>query len=153
MVEGDAQRLRQVLVNLIGNAVKFTNQGDVLIKVGLVANPAGERENPQALRLHFQVRDTGIGIQPDKLARLFRAFTQGDVSTARQYGGTGLGLTISRRLVELMGGRMWAESVPGEGSTSHFTINVAAVPESTPPPHTRKLAQLEDSKILILDDN
>ena len=122
LIEGDAQRLRQVLVNLLSNAVKFTERGDILIKVEKLVPPASETENPQALRLHFTVRDTGIGIQPDRLARLFRAFTQADVSTSRQYGGTGLGLAISRRLVELMGGRMWAESVPGEGSTFHFTV-------------------------------
>jgi CheY-like chemotaxis protein/HPt (histidine-containing phosphotransfer) domain-containing protein len=105
------------------------------------------------LRLHFQVRDTGIGIQPDRLARLFRAFTQAEVSTARKYGGTGLGLAISRRLVELMGGRMWAESVPGEGSTFHFTVNLGVVADSQPPPHAGRLARLADLKILILDDN
>jgi CheY-like chemotaxis protein len=99
------------------------------------------------------VRDTGIGIQPDRLARLFRAFTQADVSTARKYGGTGLGLAISRRLVELMGGRMWAESVPGEGSTFHFTAVVAAVPDSKPPVYAGRLPRLADLKILILDDN
>jgi signal transduction histidine kinase/HPt (histidine-containing phosphotransfer) domain-containing protein len=153
LVEGDAQRLRQVMVNVLSNAVKFTEQGDVLVKVDLVANPAGEQESPQALRLHFQVRDTGIGIQPDRLARLFRAFTQADVSTSRKYGGTGLGLAISRRLVELMGGRMWAESVPGEGSTFHFTINVGQVPDSVPPPYAGRLPRLADLKILILDDN
>jgi CheY-like chemotaxis protein/HPt (histidine-containing phosphotransfer) domain-containing protein len=153
LIEGDAQRLRQVLVNLLGNAVKFTEQGDVLVKVDLVANPVAELENPQVLRLHFQVRDTGIGIQPDRLARLFRAFSQADVSTSRKYGGTGLGLAISRRLVELMGGRMWAESVPGEGSTFHFTINVGTVADSTPPPYAGRLPRLADLKILILDDN
>ena len=153
LVAGDAQRLRQVLVNLLGNAVKFTEQGDILIKLDLLANPVTETANPAPLRLHFQVRDTGIGIQPDRLARLFRAFSQADVSTARKYGGTGLGLAISRRLVELMGGRMWAESVPGEGSTFHFTVTVAAVPESVPPPHAGRLARLADLKILILDDN
>jgi signal transduction histidine kinase/HPt (histidine-containing phosphotransfer) domain-containing protein len=153
LIEGDAQRVRQVLVNLLGNAVKFTERGDILVKVEKLAPPAGVTENPRALRLHFLVRDTGIGIQPDRLARLFRAFTQADVSTARKYGGSGLGLAISRRLVELMGGRMWAESVPDEGSTFHFTINVAAVPDSPPPPHTGRLARLADLKILILDDN
>jgi signal transduction histidine kinase/two-component SAPR family response regulator/HPt (histidine-containing phosphotransfer) domain-containing protein len=154
MVSGDAQRVRQVLVNLIGNAVKFTEQGDVRIKVDLLANPAAtEPEGPSPLRLHFQVRDTGIGIQPDRLARLFRAFTQGDVSTTRKYGGTGLGLAISRRLVELMGGRMWAESVPGEGSTFHFTLNVDTVPESKPPAHCGRIDVLADLTILILDDN
>jgi len=153
MVAGDAQRLRQVLVNLLGNAVKFTEKGDVLVKVDLIVGPSKEIEPGAPLRLHFQVRDTGIGIQPDRLVRLFRAFTQADVSTARKYGGTGLGLAISRRLVELMDGRMWAESVPGEGSTFHFTINLAAVPDATPPSHTGRLGRLADLKILILDDN
>lgn len=152
-VSGDVQRLRQVLVNLLGNAVKFTEKGDVLVTAKLISNPVNEAEVPSPLRLHFQVRDTGIGIQPDRLARLFRAFTQADVSTARKYGGTGLGLAISRRLVELMGGKMWAESVPGQGSTFHFTINVAAVPDSTPPPYAGRLARLVDLKILILDDS
>jgi signal transduction histidine kinase/HPt (histidine-containing phosphotransfer) domain-containing protein len=153
LIGGDTQRMRQVLVNVISNAVKFTERGEIFIKVALLASPAGETENPTVLRLHFQVRDTGIGIQPDRLARLFRAFTQADVSTARKYGGTGLGLAISRRLVELMGGRMWAESVPGEGSTFHFTVNVSAVPDAPPPPHATRLAKLADLKILILDDN
>src|SRR5665213_767704 len=153
LVEGDAQRLRQVLVNLVSNAVKFTERGDIFVKAELLVTPPGETENPRALCLHFLVRDTGIGIQPDRLARLFRAFTQADVSTARKYGGSGLGLAISRRLVELMGGRMWAESVPGEGSTFHFKVNVAAVPDSPPPPHAGRLARLADLKILILDDN
>ena len=153
LVAGDAQRLRQVLVNLLGNAVKFTDRGDILVKLDLLANPVAETADPPTLRLHFQVRDTGIGIQPDRLARLFRAFAQAEVSTARKYGGTGLGLAISRRLVELMGGRMWAESVPGEGSTFHFTVKVAVVPESAPPPHAGRLARLADLKVLILDDN
>ena len=152
-VEGDCQRLRQVLVNLLGNAVKFTERGDILVKLEMIASPATEIDQRPPLRLHFQVRDTGIGIQPDRLARLFRAFTQADVSTARKYGGTGLGLAISRRLVELMGGRMWAESVPGEGSTFHFTINVASVADASPPAHTGRLPRLADLKILILDDN
>ncbi len=153
LIEGDAQRVRQVLVNLLSNAVKFTERGDVLVKVEKLTPPVNVLENAAALRLHFLVRDTGIGIPPDRLARLFRAFSQGDVSTSRKYGGTGLGLAISRRLVELMGGRMWAESVPGEGSTFHFTINVVAVPDSPPPPHAGRLARLADLNILILDDN
>ena len=153
MIVGDGQRLRQVLVNLLGNAVKFTEKGDVLVRVDGIPAAAGEPTNPAQLRLHFQVRDTGIGIPPDRLARLFRAFTQGDASTSRQYGGTGLGLAISRRLVELMGGRMWAESVLGQGSTFHFTVSVGAVPESGPPAHAGRNERLADLKILILDDN
>jgi len=153
VVAGDGQRLRQVLVNLLGNAVKFTEKGDILVKVDLVETSVPETGNPPPIRLHFQVRDTGIGIPSDRLARLFRAFSQAHVSTSRKYGGTGLGLAISRRLVELMGGRMWAESVPAEGSTFHFTINVGVVPESKPPPFAGKLPRLADLKILILEDN
>jgi signal transduction histidine kinase/HPt (histidine-containing phosphotransfer) domain-containing protein len=151
-VEGDAQRLRQVLVNLVGNALKFTERGSVIISVEKLA-PADATENPAALRLHFAVRDTGIGIQPDRLARLFRPFSQADVSTARKYGGTGLGLVISRKLVELMGGRMWAESLPGEGSTFHFTINLTTPEGSTPPAFAKRQLQLAELKILILEDN
>jgi signal transduction histidine kinase/HPt (histidine-containing phosphotransfer) domain-containing protein len=153
LLEGDAQRLRQVLVNLIGNAVKFTNSGGVFVKVEKLNPPAGEPENSELLRLHVAVRDTGIGIQPDKLARLFRPFAQADVSTTRKYGGTGLGLVISRRLVELMGGRMWAESVSGEGSTFHFTVSLAPAGDSQPPAHAKRQVRLADLKILILEDN
>jgi CheY-like chemotaxis protein/HPt (histidine-containing phosphotransfer) domain-containing protein len=153
LIAGDAQRVRQVLVNLLANAVKFTEKGDVFVKVEMMAAPPEELPNPGAIRLHFLVRDTGIGIPPDRLVRLFRAFTQADVSTARMYGGTGLGLAISRRLVELMGGRLWAESVPGQGSTFHFTANVGRVPDAPPPAHAGRLARLADLRILILDDN
>jgi signal transduction histidine kinase/HPt (histidine-containing phosphotransfer) domain-containing protein len=153
MVVGDAQRLRQVLVNVLGNAVKFTELGDISVKIEKFVAPASPPETAAGLELHFSVRDTGIGIQPDQLGRLFRAFTQADVSTARKYGGTGLGLAISRRLAELMGGRMWAESVPGEGSTFHFTIHVTVPAESRPPTYAGRQARLADLKILILDDN
>jgi signal transduction histidine kinase/HPt (histidine-containing phosphotransfer) domain-containing protein len=153
LVEGDAHRLRQVLVNLVGNALKFTEKGGVVVSVEKFTPPAGGEENPRALRLHFAVRDTGIGIQPDRLARLFRPFSQADVSTSRKYGGTGLGLVISRRLVELMDGKMWAESVTGEGSTFHFTVNLTAPEGASPPPHARRQPQLAELKILILEDN
>ncbi len=153
LVEGDGQRLRQVLVNLVGNALKFTEKGSVVLNVEKLAPAAAEAENPSALRLHFAVRDTGIGVPPDRLARLFRPFSQADVSTARKYGGTGLGLVISRRLVELMGGRMWAESVPGEGSTFHFTVNLTVPVGSAPPPFAKRQLQLAELKILILEDN
>jgi len=153
LVEGDDQRLRQVLVNLVGNALKFTERGGAFVSVEKLPPSVTEVENPQALRLHFAVRDSGIGIQPDRLARLFRPFAQADVSTSRKYGGTGLGLAICRRLVELMGGRMWAESVPGDGSTFHFTINLTTTAESTPPAHTRRQPRLADLKVLILEDH
>ena len=153
MIEGDAQRLRQVLVNLLSNALKFTEHGDVFIKVEKAPRPAGEPENSSNLWLHFTVRDTGIGIEPDRLARLFRAFMQADASTARQYGGTGLGLAISRRLVEMMGGRMWVESLPGAGSTFHFTVTMMASPLAQSSAHALRMPRLAGLKILILDDN
>jgi signal transduction histidine kinase/HPt (histidine-containing phosphotransfer) domain-containing protein len=153
VVEGDAQRLRQVLVNLLGNAVKFTELGDIRVKIQKEVPPVNGTEAPAGLRLHFSVRDTGIGIQPEQMERLFRAFTQAEASTARKYGGTGLGLVISRRLAELMGGRMWAESVPGEGSIFHFTIQVTVPPESRPPAYVGRQTRLADLKILILDDD
>ena len=153
LVEGDEQRLRQVLVNLLGNALKFTERGDIFLKVEKLARAPGEEEKSPALSLHFAVSDSGIGVTPDRLARLFRPFTQADVSTSRKYGGTGLGLAISRRLVELMGGKMWAESVPGAGSTFHFTATVTAQPEATPPAHAARLPGLDGLKILILNEN
>ena len=153
LVEGDGQRLRQVLVNLIGNALKFTERGEVFTRVQKLQLTPEESADPTAMRLHFAVKDSGIGITPDRLAKLFKPFTQADVSTSRKYGGTGLGLSISRRLVELMGGKMWAESVPGEGSTFHFTVIVSAAPDSKPPAHTGKMPRLADLKVLILDDN
>jgi CheY-like chemotaxis protein len=115
-VVGDVARLRQVLVNLLGNAIKFTASGEVTLAVTARELPDMSRE------LHFAVRDTGVGIAPETMQRLFRPFIQGDSSTTRKYGGTGLGLAISRQFVELMSGRVWVESEPGEGSTFQFTI-------------------------------
>jgi CheY-like chemotaxis protein len=108
-----------VLINLVGNAVKFTERGRVAVRVDLQ-----ERTSQQAI-LHFTVTDTGIGIPADRQGAVFEAFTQADGSTTRRYGGTGLGLTISRTLVEMMGGRMWLESEPGRGTRFHFTTPVA----------------------------
>ncbi len=129
---GDPGRLRQVLVNLVGNAVKFTEQGEVVVEIkshesrvqGPGSKPAtqdsGLRTQDSCL-LHFSVRDTGIGISPDKQQVIFHAFEQADGSTTRRYGGTGLGLAISSQLVEMMGGRVWVESEVGRGSAFHFT--------------------------------
>jgi CheY-like chemotaxis protein len=115
-VIGDVIRLRQILVNLLGNAVKFTEIGEVEISVG-----SRDLENGK-IELEFAIRDTGIGISGERMDRLFQSFSQVDSSTTRQYGGTGLGLAISKRFAEMMGGRIWAESERGMGSTFHFTI-------------------------------
>ena len=152
-VEGDTLRLRQVLVNLLSNAIKFTRTGEILVQVKLLSAREGEKQDRSLLHLHFSVRDTGIGIPPDRLARLFKPFTQADASTAHRYGGTGLGLAISKQLVELMGGKMWAESVPGEGSTFHFTINVLAPSQTKLSPLAGQQEKLAGRRVLVVDDN
>ena len=118
LISGDSVRLRQILVNLLGNAVKFTDRGGVLLDVGI--GPAEDAEESRVL--HFRVEDTGIGIPGHLLGKLFDAFRQVDDSDSRRHQGSGLGLAISRRLCELMGGKMWAESEPGRGSTFYFTL-------------------------------
>jgi PAS domain S-box-containing protein len=146
---GDLTRRRQVLVNLLSNAVKFTHKGEVVVEVR-----AAEPENGKPCALHFSVRDTGIGMAPERMDRLFQSFSQLDASTTRQYGGTGLGLAISRRLSEMMGGRLWAESQgPGKGSTFHFTIAAppAAVPVRLHLKNPRP--ELSGKRLLIVDDN
>jgi signal transduction histidine kinase/CheY-like chemotaxis protein len=146
-VVGDAGRLRQILVNLLGNAIKFTPAGEVAVSVSARTLQAPRRE------IHFAVRDTGIGIPAERFDRLFKVFSQVDASTTRRYGGTGLGLAICKRLVELMGGRIWVESEPGKGSTFHFTI-VADVVQA-PPRSTRdeQPSELRGQRVLIVDDN
>ena len=144
---GDRLRVRQVLLNLIGNAVKFTESGQVLLTV----ERDGESDEP--VRLHFSIADTGIGIAKDKLEDVFASFTQADSSTTRQYGGSGLGLAIVRRLVELMGGRVWVESELGRGSvfhfTAHFQVQTGAPREQLP----STTVMLSGVRALVVDDN
>ena len=149
MIVGDEVRFRQILINLVSNAVKFTYQGEVSIIV------SGEWISNHDYRIHVKIRDTGIGIAPEHLPRLFQAFNQIDSSMTRKYGGTGLGLAISKRLIELMGGRIWVESIPLQGSTFFFDILVQVEEKQpklaylhTPPPTTFK-----NRRILIVDDN
>ncbi|HZL45712.1 MAG TPA: PAS domain S-box protein [Opitutaceae bacterium] len=181
-VGGDATRLRQVLVNLLTNAIKFTDRGEVVLAVrlktgdavALEAVPAGGSASPNPLgpairpptwppfqrtsesptvELMFSVTDTGIGIPQEAIGRLFRSFTQVDVSTTRRFGGTGLGLAISRRLVELMGGAMWVQSVEGKGSTFSFSIQVEFVPARPRPFLAGPKLHLSGRHMLIVDDN
>ena len=149
-INGDLTRLRQVLLNLLANAVKFTEKGEVVLTVN--AKPlAGDN-----LELLFAIRDTGIGLSEEGKGRLFQSFSQADSSTTRKYGGTGLGLAISKRLAELMGGTMWVESAGlGHGSTFQFTIQVQKA--HLPPTRSRDLvgvqAELAGKRMLIVDDN
>jgi PAS domain S-box-containing protein len=146
-VRGDINRLRQILVNLLNNAIKFTEQGEVVLSFAISSI------YQTAMELHFVVRDTGIGIPAAAMERLFHSFSQVDASTTRKYGGTGLGLVISQRLAELMGGRMWVESEEGKGSTFHFTIHVEVVP-GKPLPHLSGVrTHLTGKRLLIVDDN
>ncbi len=144
---GDPGRLRQVLLNILGNAVKFTARGEVVLAVTL------ESATPGRATLHFSVRDTGIGIAPEHQEQIFQAFTQADSSTTRRYGGTGLGLAIARRLVELMGGRLWVESGVGRGSTFHFTATFDRVELAATAPAFARPAALEGLRVLVVDDN
>jgi PAS domain S-box-containing protein len=147
-VKGDITRIRQILLNLIGNALKFTKEGEVELTV-----KAGANAGTGSCELLFAVRDTGIGIPPEGLTRLFRSFSQVDASTTRKYGGTGLGLAISKRLAELMGGRMWVTSTPGEGSTFHFTLQVRTAAVEATPANPAGLSSLKSRRLLVVDDN
>jgi two-component system sensor histidine kinase/response regulator len=141
---GDPSRLRQVVVNLVGNAIKFTQHGEVIVHVDV------DQQNDRSVLLHFAVADTGIGIQKEKLKSVFQAFEQADTSTTRQYGGTGLGLTICSRLTRLMKGSVWAESELGKGSTFHFTARLT-VSDTPPRVSTKRIVQ--GTRVLIVDDN
>jgi signal transduction histidine kinase/DNA-binding response OmpR family regulator len=146
LLRGDPNRLRQVLVNLVGNALKFTERGEIVITAEVKA-----RDERQAV-VRFAIRDTGIGIPRDKQGRIFESFTQVDGSTTRKYGGTGLGLAISRQVVELMGGEISLESEPGVGSTFSFTARFER-PGAAPQSATVVPAKIQGLKVLVLDDN
>jgi len=160
-VVGDVTRLRQVLINLLGNSIKFTEEGEVVLSVtssrmdDSTGEDDGQEAHPQEYELHFVVRDTGIGIPPERHDRLFESFSQLDASTARRYGGTGLGLAISKRLCELMGGTMWVESAgkSGQGSQFHFTIRAQSNPSSAYVYLHETQPQLSGKRALIVDDN
>ena len=152
---GDPTRLRQVLVNLLGNAIKFTESGEVVLRVevedrGPGLETGGGKESEVVLR--FSIKDSGIGVPQDKVDAIFERFTQVDSSTTRKYGGTGLGLTITKRLVELMGGRIWVESTLGLGSTFSFTTRLGVQPPTQRSPKLTPV-QLRGLRILVVDDN
>ena len=147
-VRGDSSRLRQIVLNLVGNALKFTEKGEVKVSV---QTESGGAKGPN---LHFTVSDTGIGIPPEKHKHIFKAFSQADSSTTRKYGGTGLGLTISTRLVDMMGGKMWVESEVGKGSRFHFTVRFPAVESrQVQNPSEHSLQTLQGVKVLVVDDS
>jgi len=147
VVIGDPCRLRQIVINLVGNAIKFTEQGEVVVAVTEMDRREGQT------CLHFAVRDTGIGIPAEKQGQIFEAFAQADTSIARRYGGTGLGLTISTYLVAMMGGRIWVESVVGQGSTFHFTACFGLSQDATAIPSPARPISLNNRPCLIVDDN
>ncbi|MFT5468341.1 MAG: signal transduction histidine kinase/CheY-like chemotaxis protein [Verrucomicrobiales bacterium] len=146
-VYADRERLKQVLVNLVGNAVKFTESGEIVLQAIVISSPTGPR-------LQYSVRDTGIGIAPEQQAGIFSAFQQADVSTTRKYGGSGLGLAISRKLVRLMGGELRVESTLGEGSTFFFEMPFRLVPEhAAPQPPEECLAYLQSRSVAVVSIN
>jgi len=147
-VVGDSARLRQIVVNLLDNAIKFTESGEVTLAIH------GESESDDEVVLHFSITDTGIGIPEDKLAVVFGVFEQADSTTTRRFGGTGLGLPISARLVDLMGGRIWVESEAGRGSTFHFTARFGKTTDEEPiGPPPIDAAQARDLRVMVVDDN
>ena len=144
---GDPMRLRQIVVNLVGNAIKFTEEGEVVVDAEV------ESQTEDEVSLHFAVTDTGIGIPADRQRAIFRPFVQADSSTTRKYGGTGLGLTISSRLAELMRGRMWMESEVGKGSTFHFSARFNLAKGEVACPTRVPLAKAQGLRALVVDDN
>jgi two-component system sensor histidine kinase/response regulator len=151
---GDPLRIGQVLINLVNNAVKFTERGEVVVSIGLDHDQAdGRAATPGRVMWRVSVRDTGIGLERDQIADLFEAFSQAERRTSRDYGGTGLGLAISRQLVELMGGRIWADGEPGRGSTFTCTFDLALANDTPMPAAYESDPGLTGRRVLIVDDN
>lgn len=144
---GDPGRIRQIIVNLVGNGIKFTQKGELVVQVQEESSDKG------VAYLHFSIRDTGIGIGKGERAKIFEAFSQADSSMARKYGGTGLGLAICARLVGMMDGKIWVESEPGRGSTFHFVIRLGVQEKSRRGPESFESDQLRDLQVLVVDDN
>lgn len=149
-VIGDPTRLKQILLNLLNNAVKFTEKGEVVLTI---SNATPNAAAPETALLSFSVRDTGIGIPPDRMDRLFRSFSQVDASTTRRYGGTGLGLVITKRLIELMGGAIRVESEEGRGSTFSFTLPLRVAELPDPADRRVQLRAIQGKSVLVVDDN
>jgi signal transduction histidine kinase/CheY-like chemotaxis protein len=143
---GDPGRIRQIFVNLVGNAIKYTERGEIVVTVQREPGAGDDH-------LHFTVKDTGIGIPEHKQHKIFEAFSQADESMARKYAGTGLGLSICARLVEMMGGKIWVESRVGEGSAFHFTARLAVHEEPAAPRQSIRSEHLQDLRVLVVDDN
>ena len=144
---GDPLRLGQILINLGNNAVKFTEEGEIIVGIAVT------EQTPEQANLHFSVRDTGIGMTPAQQEKLFKSFSQADESTTRQFGGTGLGLAISKNLTNMMGGDIWVESEPGVGSVFHFTLPLARQTGETAPRNLAAVSELDDVRVLVVDDN
>jgi two-component system, sensor histidine kinase and response regulator len=153
VVVGDPARLRQVVINLVGNAIKFTDRGEVVLRVQRLAEAAIAHPSDSAIALRFSIIDTGIGIPEEKQKLVFEAFEQADNSMTRRFGGTGLGLTISTKIVELMGGRIWLESEPRQGTKFHFAARFALPPIEEPEPSDEPWHDLRDLRVLVVDDN
>ncbi|MGB3511529.1 MAG: response regulator [Microcoleaceae cyanobacterium] len=147
---GDETRINQILINLVNNGIKFTEKGEVCIRISLKKIDSIKTKN---LELNISVSDTGIGISAEQISRLFKPFSQGDASTTRRYGGTGLGLAISSRLVKLMGGKMWVESVVSQGSQVFFTIQTKAAPAQPKRYLTKQIPEIKNKRVLLVDDN
>ena len=152
-IVGDPDRLNQIIINLVGNSLKFTEKGEIKVEIAVLPENGAKPEKKDAVTLIFSVEDTGIGIAPEKQAMIFEAFTQADSFTTRMFGGTGLGLAISKQLVEIMGGSMWLESVPGQGATFFFTLPFTKGDDQNGQMIHPFLKSLQGAPVLVVEGN